>query len=48
MNVYGEHYRTIWVKTDDPTVVQSINQSVLPHQFVVLDAVKAEDMVIGH
>lgn len=47
MKVYGEHYRTIWVKPDDPTVIQYINQSVLPHQFEVLDAVKMEDMAVA-
>jgi methylthioribose-1-phosphate isomerase len=30
MNVYGEHYRTIWVKEDDPAVVQIIDQRHLP------------------
>lgn len=47
VNVYGEHYRTIWVKPNDPTVVQYINQSVLPHEFEVLDAVKVEDMAVA-
>ena len=47
MKVYGEHYRTIWVKPDDPTVIQYINQSVLAHQFEVLDAVKMEDMAVA-
>jgi methylthioribose-1-phosphate isomerase len=47
MKVNGEHYRTIWVKPDDPTVVQYINQSVLPHQFEVLDATIVEDMAVA-
>ena len=37
MNVGGKHYRTIWLKPDDPTVVQIIDQRRLPHEFVVLD-----------
>lgn len=37
MNVNGEHYRTIWVKKDDPTTVQIIDQRHLPHKFVVED-----------
>ncbi len=37
MNVYGKHYRTIWIKEDDPRVVQAIDQNVLPHQFKILD-----------
>lgn len=35
INVYGKHFRTIWLKEDDPRVVQIIDQRHLPHQFVV-------------
>ncbi len=35
MNVYGEHYRTIWIKQDDTAVIQIIDQRHLPHKFVV-------------
>ncbi len=35
MNVNGTHYRTIWLKTDNPNVVQIIDQRHLPHQFVI-------------
>jgi methylthioribose-1-phosphate isomerase len=37
MNVDGVHYRTIWPKPDDPSVVQVIDQRVLPHRFEVAD-----------
>ncbi len=37
MNVHGKHYRTIWLKEDDPRVVQIIDQRWLPHKFVVED-----------
>ena len=37
MNVDGTHYRTIWLKPDDPAVVQIIDQRPLPHQFVIED-----------
>lgn len=37
MNVNGKHYRTIWLKDDDPNTVQIIDQRWLPHQFVVED-----------
>lgn len=37
MKIQEEHYHTIWVKKDDPTVVQVIDQRVLPHQFVIHD-----------
>jgi methylthioribose-1-phosphate isomerase len=35
MNVDGKHYRTIWVKEDDPRAVQIIDQSKLPHSFEI-------------
>ena len=44
MNVNGKHYRTIWLKEDDPTVVQIIDQRHLPHQFVVEDLATVADM----
>jgi methylthioribose-1-phosphate isomerase len=37
MRAYGQHYRTIWLKEDEPGVVQIIDQRHLPHQFVVED-----------
>lgn len=37
MKVGGTHYQTIWLKPDDPTIVQIIDQRRLPHEFVVLD-----------
>lgn len=44
MNVYGEHYRTIWVKEEDPAVVQIIDQRHLPHKFVIEDLTTVEEM----
>ncbi len=44
MNVGGKHYRTIWLKPDDPAVVQIIDQRLLPHQFVVLDLTTVDDI----
>lgn len=35
MNVYGKHYRTIWLKENDVRVVQIIDQRHLPHKFVI-------------
>jgi methylthioribose-1-phosphate isomerase len=35
MNVDGKHYRTIWLKEDDASVVQIIDQRHLPHKFVI-------------
>lgn len=37
MKVDGKHYRTIWLKEDDPRVVQIIDQRHLPHKFVIED-----------
>jgi methylthioribose-1-phosphate isomerase len=33
----GESFRTIWLKPDDPSVVQIIDQRLLPHEFRVHD-----------
>lgn len=44
MLVHGEHYRTIWLKEDEPGVVQIIDQRHLPHQFVVEDLASVEDV----
>ena len=37
MNVNGKRYRTIWLKEDDPSTVQIIDQRYLPHRFTVGD-----------
>lgn len=44
MNVGGKHYRTIWLKDDDPTVIQIIDQRLLPHQFVIVDLKTVDDV----
>ena len=43
MNINGHHYRTIWIKEEDPKVVQIINQQLLPHRFEILDLTSIED-----
>jgi methylthioribose-1-phosphate isomerase len=35
MKVNGQHYRTIWLKPDEPRIVQLIDQRALPHRFVI-------------
>jgi methylthioribose-1-phosphate isomerase len=35
MKVNGQPYRSIWLKPDDPNVVQIIDQRHLPHRFVI-------------
>nr|MBF0222960.1 S-methyl-5-thioribose-1-phosphate isomerase [Desulfobulbaceae bacterium] len=37
MKIDGKHYRTIWPKKDDTTIIQIIEQRHLPHQFVIED-----------
>jgi len=37
MKVNGQPYRTIWLKPDNPEIVQIIDQRHLPHQFVIED-----------
>ncbi|MCB9139478.1 MAG: S-methyl-5-thioribose-1-phosphate isomerase [Caldilineaceae bacterium] len=44
MNVNGQHFRTIWLKPDDPTVVQIIDQRPLPHEFVIEDLTTVPEM----
>ena len=44
MKVAGQHFRTIWLKPDDPVVVQIIDQTALPHRFVVEDVTSLEQM----
>ncbi|MBN1963692.1 MAG: S-methyl-5-thioribose-1-phosphate isomerase [Anaerolineae bacterium] len=44
MNVHGKHYRTIWLKPDDPQVVQIIDQRPLPHHFVIVDVTTVDEM----
>ncbi|HSS16552.1 MAG TPA: S-methyl-5-thioribose-1-phosphate isomerase [Candidatus Dormibacteraeota bacterium] len=44
MKVNGQHFRTIWLKPDDETVVQLIDQRLLPHRFVIEDVRTVEQM----
>jgi methylthioribose-1-phosphate isomerase len=44
MNVNGKHYRTIWLKQDDPQVVQIIDQQVLPHEFRIVDLKTVDEL----
>ena len=44
MKVDGQHFRTIWLKPDDETVVQLIDQRSLPHRFVIEEVRSVEQM----
>ena len=47
MNVHGQHYRTIWLKADDPAVVQIIDQRALPFHFVVVDLKTVDEVAFA-
>ncbi len=47
MKVNGQHFRTIWLKPDDETVVQLIDQRFLPHRFVIEDVRTVEQMAMA-
>jgi len=44
MRVGNKHYRTIWLKEDNPKIVQIIDQRPLPHKFVVEDITNTDEM----
>ncbi len=47
MQVRGEHFQTIWLKPDDPRVVQIIDQRFLPHRFVIEDLHTVAEMAVA-
>ncbi|MFA6106134.1 MAG: S-methyl-5-thioribose-1-phosphate isomerase [Patescibacteria group bacterium] len=46
MRVHNKHYRTIWLKPDDPKIIQIIDQTRLPHEFIIEDLKTADDAVL--
>lgn len=47
MQVNGKHYRTIWINESDTSIINIIDQRLLPHRFVVESLHRFEDMVIA-
>ncbi len=47
VKVGGKHFRTIWRKPDDETVVQLIDQRFLPHEFVIEEVRSVEQMAMA-
>jgi len=47
MKVDGQNYRTIWLKDDDPGVVQVIDQRHLPHRFNIEDLTTVADTAVA-
>ena len=43
----GESFRTIWLKPDDPTVVQIIDQRLLPHEYRIHDLHSWQDGLVA-
>ncbi|MFY0594269.1 S-methyl-5-thioribose-1-phosphate isomerase [Roseivirga sp.] len=43
MKIEGNHYHTIWLKADDPNVVQVIDQRLLPHKMEVHNMTTPEE-----
>ena len=44
MKVNGKHYHTIWLKEDDHSIIQIIDQRYLPHEFVIEDLKSVDDV----
>lgn len=47
MRVNSRHFRTIWLKENDPQTIQIIDQRKLPHEFVVEDLPTVDAMAIA-
>lgn len=43
MNIQGIHYRTIWLHPENASVVQIIDQRLLPHEFKIVDLTTVEE-----
>ena len=47
MKIKGKAYQTIWLKEDNPHIVQIIDQRALPHQFVIEDIDSSHKMGVA-
>ena len=47
MKIHGQQFRTIWVKENDPGIIQTIDQRLLPFQFEIVDLKKPEDFEVA-
>lgn len=43
MKINGKHYHTIWLKKNDPQIIQVIDQRKLPFRFEIFDIETVED-----
>ncbi len=44
MKIDGQPFRTIWLKEDDSTIVQIIDQRQLPHEFVIKELTTVDEV----
>ena len=47
MNINGKHYRTVWLKEGDESVVQIIDQRHLPHRFMIEDLRTVDEVAVA-
>lgn len=47
MKIGEKHYRTIWLKEDNPLIVRIIDQRYLPYDFVIEDLQTVDELVVA-
>jgi len=45
MNIKGKEYRSIWISENDKKVVETIDQSKLPHEFAITKITRVDEMI---
>ena len=45
MKLEGKHYQTIWVKAEDPRIIQTFDQRTLPFVLQIIDLKKPEEFI---
>lgn len=43
MDINGQAYRTLWLKKDNPTIIETIDQRFLPHKLVIKEVASVEE-----
>ncbi len=47
MNIKGTHFRSIWVNETDKKIIKIIDQTKLPHEFIIADLKTVDDVAIA-
>jgi methylthioribose-1-phosphate isomerase len=47
MNIYGNHFRTIWLHPDNSQIVQIIDQRKLPFEFAIEDLTDLDSAIVA-